>query len=217
MQELQLLYTHVQSDSITADGKKFIVAEAEKDGRRHKRLIGASNSLAQLCGRPILYSDTYAGYNDRFVYARHQAVPMRFFQELDRFYFDRLPSFSELEGREFEVFISDERESRSEMFELPISVKGLEYEDIRFFRIKFPFGELAIEFGRESRSPANEMNSLKERKLPFLAESPLIGYSAENSNILAPLLARLHWASGLLSTKILEELIAELSTDAVPA
>jgi hypothetical protein len=212
-----LLYNHVQVvTTIDAGGRHFIVAEAEREGRKHRRVIGMEIGGGEFKGRAVVYSDSYAGFDDKFVYARHRVNPSQFFMELDQFYFSNLKKFPELEGRDFEILMTIGREMHSERVELPFSLRELPM-DFRFFKIKFPFGELAIEFTDTVVAHGNQLAALHRRELPVLTEAPLVGFSAENSTILAALIAKLHWAAGIVPPQVLEEMIAELTSDAVPA
>ncbi len=152
----------------------------------------------------------------RYVYARHNSDPRRFFEQLDYFYYERIKNYPELEGREFKIYLNVDGGFEEAWKQLPYSLVAPLKKDIRFFRISIPFGDVAVEFGPITQF-TSELANTHKRKLPQALESPLLGCDLTKSTLLGSLMARLHWASELISTSILEQAIAELISEGIPA
>jgi hypothetical protein len=211
-------YEGVRHNLTSIGGLPFSVAETPIiNGRQHRRIIGYSyKPSSPLNGRPILYSDYYVSTGKRFVYQRHKTEPDSFFKELDYFYYEQLADYAELEGRKFDMSLNLGGSLREIQERLPYSPLAPLTHDIRFFRIAIPFGDVAVEFG-PANTFSDELKCSHRRQLPQALESPLIGCDLTKSNLLSSLMARVHWAAGLIPVSILEQAIAELISENIPA
>jgi hypothetical protein len=202
----------------TVDGFSFFVAEPPQiQSRQHSRIIGALELEKELCGRTLLYADTYflASEPEVFVYARHKAMPEEFFSELDFLVEDLTREMPELR-REFNLMFNISGKIVTGSAAFPIHPDEKFLNRIRFFRVDFPFGALTIEFSKESVT-GDQIQLLEAGLLPRRLDAPLIGCDMTDGPILSNLLTKLHWAAGRLDRRVLESLIAQVTPNSVPA
>lgn len=163
----------------------------------------------------MLYTDTYflASEPEVFFYARHKSSPENFFNELNFFVDDLTREMPELR-REFNLIFNISGKIGADPRAFPIHPRQNFLSRIRFFRLDFPFGALTIEFGA-GYSAGDQIELLKEGMLSRKSDSPLIGCDMTEGPIFSPLLTRLHWATGQIDRRILENLIAQVTPNSV--
>lgn len=201
----------------SVDNVSYVLLETQlMKNRQHRRMIGSDPSQGALYGRPLLYADLYSLVNQReYVYCGHRTDPGGFFVALDRFLGEQLNEFPELRNRRFRVVLSGVGEFVEHELTPPFSRSLPIDPNLLFARCYFPFGDVAISFGTPTIS--QEFTCLKSGFLCSTLESPLVGADMTKSSILVKLLARLHWAAGVISDTILEHLIEQLSLNPVAA
>jgi hypothetical protein len=211
-------YVNVRRRFSTLDGFSYFIAEPpQSQSRQHARIIGALEVQKELSGKTLLYADTYflAAEPEVFVYARHKSAPGSFFDELNFFVEDLTREMPELR-REFNLIFNISGKIVTGPRAFPIHPNEKFLNRIRFFRVDFPFGALTIEFGA-NYSAGDQIELLKEGMLPRKSDSPLIGCDMTEGPIFSALLTRLHWAAGQIDRRILENLIAQVTANPVPA
>jgi hypothetical protein len=195
-----------------------LIAEPPQiQSRQHTRVIGALELEKDICGKTLLYADTYflASEPEVFVYARHKSSPENFFNELDFFVEDLTRGMPELR-REFNLIFNISGKIVTGSGAFPIHPDRKFLNKIRFFRVDFPFGALTIEFGRENVA-GDQIELLNGGLLSRNLDSPLVGCDMTEGPVLSPLLTRLHWAAGRLDRRLLENLIAQVTPNTVSA
>jgi hypothetical protein len=210
-------YPSVRWSTGSENGISFYIVEpGPANGRQHRRMIGVGHGNP-LVGRPIAYSDTYLRESERtYLYARHSAEPSEFFRVLDYFLLQQQDEFPELRGRRFHLLLNNGGAPSEVTSQLPFST-AVSLEGLQFVRVYLPFGDVAIEFG-ESTTTGDELELIRSaHALTCKLESPLIGCDLTRYHVLASLVAKLHWARGVVPQSILEGLIEQLSFNPVAA
>jgi hypothetical protein len=205
-------YPTVQFRKDEIDGYSFLTAETRplQEGdvkREHQRIIG--EKLPGVAGHPIVYSDRYSSTrpDEIYAYARHKADQAKFFASLDAF-LERLNSDLPEVGRgPFRCVVGIEGKLEERQMSLPFTRDaGLNLKTMDFFRMSVPFGDMCVEFGK-AKVHEDELTLVEDHALPRKIESPLFGFDAVNSDIWVPFMAEIHWASGLIPGRNLQNLI----------
>jgi len=225
------VYLNVRQEFETIGSFSIVTAETPQmnirggGSRQHRRVLCASQ-LPDLFGKPIAYSDTYvtASGQKTFVYARHREQPRTFFLKLDYFFEENERDFPELAAREFVCWMNyrgralDVEVPRPFSVHLPLDVEQMEdIAGIEFVRIGLPFGDLSVEFGEPTPEPMNEFDYVRQRTLNKFVEAPLFGFDATTSTVLASFFSRIHWANESVPPKILERMLEQFASTAIPA
>jgi hypothetical protein len=207
------VHPQIQVQTREIDGFSYIAAEVRslrQSGvtRDHLRIIGLGKRA--ISGHPLVYSDTYLGTRDDeiLVYSRHRVDQKNFFSRLDSFLEKTLSDFSELAGKPLHFSLQVDGEFIEAEIPLPL-VRNLEIPPgkIDFARLSIKLGDIAIEFSSKPIVSAKEQSFTKKGVLRRRLESPLFGFDASRSDIWAPFLADIHWASGMIPRRILQSLI----------
>lgn len=215
-------YRVTRTEVGSAGGTRYLVAEAKVNPKRyHVRVIADPvDPRNPLHGKPILYIDKYGSDPDQpkrvLVYARHKANQEVFFGFINTFLEVESATFRELRGRVYPAVMNVGGELKPTHLRLPFDVTRSLMKRLNFFRVSAPIGDIAIEF--VPTIPAtSQLTSVRDRKLPFVTEKPLMGCDLSQTHVLAAVLANLHWASGDIPVNILQDLIAEFSGHLVGA
>jgi hypothetical protein len=208
---------HVRLDTREIGDFSYITAEIgslRQSGvtRDHTRLIGKGKR--GVTGHPLVYSDSYSGSReDVYVYARHRLTQKEFFSRLDLFLETTLADFPELTGKPllFSFQVNGEF-VESELFQPLIDNLEIPPEQIDFARLSINIGDIAVEFNSTPVVLSDETAFTQKGVLRRKLESPLFGFDASRSDLWAPFLAEIHWASGLISREILQTLIRSAAT-----
>jgi hypothetical protein len=203
-------------------GTRYLVAEAKVNPRRYhvREIADPVDVRSPLHGRPILYVDKYGSDPDQpkrvLVYARHRANQEIFFRFINTFLEVESATFRELRDRAYPAVMNLGGELKSVSLGLPFDLTRSAMKRLNFFRLSVPIGDIAIEFV-PTTAATSQIASVGDRKLPFVAEKPLLGCDLSQTHVLAAVLANLHWASGDIPVNILQDLIAEFSGHLVGA
>jgi hypothetical protein len=200
----------------TIRGFRFAIAECEaRSGRRHRRLIADDGNQPELTNRPLFYADTYQIASEKtYVYARHATTPIQFFTLLNTLL--DAENLREFESREYRAIFNIDGEQSERSIKFPYFDKCLQGEGVRFCRLFFPFGDVAIEFGQSFASSENELDDARRyRILTKKLESPLIGCDLTKTLALSRLLVETHWTANQLSNSILHGMVDEVARAAV--
>ncbi len=187
-------------------------------------MVAANPTQPALYGRSLLYADTYTSSTNEstHVYCGHRIDPIGFFRILDNFLFEQLSDFPEFRNRPFDLIVSKAGALTEVSVHLPflpslgVDQLALEPNKVEFLRVYIPFGDVTVSFG-ESATIKDELECIRTGCLSSFLDAPLIGCDMTKSIILVTLMARLHWASGVLSESTLENLIGQLSFNPVAA
>ena len=190
-------------------------AEVSLVGRTHRRVILAVSGDVAHQGKPLLYSDVYAGSGksdpETFVYARHKSSSLDFFAELNGFLEGVVMDNPELRKRKFPVLLSLGRNTTKGELEIPFVLNKDMLKKASFFRLDLPFGAVTAEFGDPVCESGNQLDRMKDGQLIAGLESPLIGVDFTKGDLYKDLLLRVHWASKFIPRAILEEIINDLA------
>src|SRR5437764_6774141 len=203
---------HAKLETREIEGYSYIAAEARSlrhSGvtRDHTRLIGIQDPAVS--GHPLVYSDTYSGSRDDvYVYARHAVQQSAFFLQLDAFLEQLLTDFPELSGKPFLFSLQANGEFIDAELSLPL-LQSLEIpaDEIDFARLSLNIVDMAVEFTGTPFVSSDETMFTDKGLLRRKLESPLFGFDASRSDIWAPFLAEIHWASRSIPKHILSKLI----------
>jgi hypothetical protein len=179
-------------------------------------MIGFAPGSSAIHGRPILYADSYVLEKDEpsYVYARHSATVESFIKELDWLFEGDPTEFAELRRKEFSFFLNVGGAPYRADLQFPFADCFHFGEDVRFVRISFPFGDISVEFG-PPRTTNDEYRFVDLNYLTAELERPLLGCETTKSEVLGKLMARLHWAHGLINEFTLEHLIDQVAFNPV--
>jgi len=211
------VYPHVRLDTREIDGFSYVIADIgslRQSGvtRDHTRLIGLKQR--GVAGHPLVYSDSYSGMrDDLYIYARHRVSQKDFFSRLDAFLETTLPNFPELTGKPLLFSFQVDGDFVDVELSLPL-LRNIELplDQIDFARLSINVGDIAVEFNTTPVISSQETAFTQKGALRRQLESPLFGFDASRSDLWASFLAQIHWASGLISKKILQTLIRSAAT-----
>jgi len=208
---------NVRQRFATTNGIGFVRAESPQvKSRQHIRIIGGME-WDEIGGQTLLYADSYtADEQEIFLYVRHKCSQETFFTELNFFTEDLMREMSELRNKKFNVIFNISGEILSDTLSFPIRPAPEFIENIRFFRVDFPFGALTIEFGKESHA-TDQLKLLQRSVLSSTLDAPLVGCDVTDGLIFSKLIVRLHWASDTVPPEVLETLIAQVAHNPVVA
>ena len=202
---------NVKLETREIDGYPYIVAEARSVresgvARDHTRLLGIQEAVS---GHPLVYSDAYSGSRDDvYVYARHRLEQTAFFLQLDAFLERILADFPELSDKPLLFSLQAGGEFVKRELSLPLlHALDIPEKQIDFARLSLNIGDMAVEFASEPLVSADETAFTDKGALRRRLETPLFGFDASRSEIWAPFLAEIHWASGMIPKHILSKLI----------
>jgi len=211
------VYPHVRLETRDIDDFSYVTAEIgslRHSGvtRDHTRLIGLKKR--GVAGHPLVYSDSYSGMrDDLYIYARHRVSQKDFFSRLDSFLEATLAKFPELTGKPLLFSFQVNGEFVDAELSLPLlSNIELPLEQIDFARLSINVGDIAVEFNSAPVISSEETAFTQRGALRRKLESPLFGFDASRSDVWASFLAEIHWASELISKKILHTLIRSTAT-----
>ena len=221
MAEFDSFYTSVTRQFASVGDYSFYIAETPViQGRVHRRIIGLQPGVeSTLHGKPICYADAYvsavSGDESVYVYLRHRLDKQGFFNELDYFLEDRLSDFPELVGAEFETLCNIGSKPLVSSVVPPFGPSLASEEDLRFWRVALPFGDLAVEFGKTHPATGNQLSQLEQRVLTKSLEVPLLGCDVSRTGFFVPLMAKAHWAAETIPVQILEQIIGQVTFNPV--
>lgn len=222
----QSVYANVRGESEIVDDFAIQVAETPTliipDGgnRQHKRIVSAQPSSVTY-GRALAYSDTYvsASGTDTFVYCRHKTDIEEFLFLFDNFFYERETDFVELSSREFKCYLNVKGRLIVEDVSFPLTTwfqRSYNLSSIGFIRLNIPFGDVSVQFVDTVVEHHNLLDYLQQRMMKRALEAPLFGLDASKSQVLVPLMTRVHWASEIIPKHVLNQIMQQFTANPSP-
>jgi hypothetical protein len=212
-------YSSVKLERGLMGNLSYFTAEARAPGGRlHQRLFANAPLKSAIHGKPLFYADTYFSGDTPtvYTYARHKSDAKGFFDALSIFYQEIADPY-ELKGKEFSLVANLSGNLSVLPLRLPI-IPTIDLQGLRFCRISLPIGDIAVEFAPMPLTAGNQLDQcVKDKEMATAVETPLIGCDFSRTSAAASLIARLHWASDVLSPAILRQLASEFAGSKVSA
>ncbi len=200
-------------------GFRYVIAESELGGkRRHRRMIADEPEQPLLNGKPLFYLDTYQGTGAErtYVYARHLVDPSGFFATLNLLV--EAEQLREYRAKAYRGVFNLAGEFLERQVALSDLGNSLAAKDLRFCRLFFPFGDVAVEFGPPFSSGEDELENARHyRRLTKRLESPLLGCDLSRTLAMGTLIVDTHWSSRQIPASILQAMLEEVARAPVTA
>ena len=213
-------YRYSRSSERDIDGLKVLEVEVSdiKEGRSprtHLRMIGGEGT--DVAGRALVYTDLYSRTPEDkiYSYARHSVGQEELLQMLKEFLASAaLTDYGELRNREARSVM----QTRERLWEFTFptyaaAIETMQREPLIFARLKFPFGDITVDFKEKADIPENEFRFLREGNLQRTLERPLFAYDATRSDVWTIFLSSIHWARDLVEREVLRQVLRR----AIPA
>lgn len=196
------------------DGLKVLEVEVSdiKEGRSprtHLRMIGGEGT--DVAGRALVYTDLYSRTpeDEIYSYARHSVGQEELLQMLKEFLASAaVTDFGELRNRKARSVM----QTRERLWEFTFPTYGaaietMQREPLIFARLKFPFGDITVDFKEKADIPEDEFRFLREGNLQRTLQRPLFAYDATRSDVWTIFLSSIHWARDLVEREVLRQVL----------